>query len=226
MNRRFRFSFPRTVFFIVGITLLVLGLSACAAPSVAPTVLSGVTGNHKEELIFKTAVIVGDNDIIVKVNDAATGEPLRHSDVRLKVEKRVQVEPATNDHDNPATKDHETAKVDPHASAKVESHDDVKKKDDHDADAGHDKETLTAGSIAGEYVGQLNLPESGEWLVTVHFMVEGAEKETAFPVTANRDWGKFAVLSGFLSVNVAIVTAAAITKGKFVKGAKQKETRA
>jgi hypothetical protein len=38
--------------------------------------------------------------------------------------------------------------------------------------------------------------------------------------------GKFAVLSGFLSVNVAIVATAAITKGKFVKGTEQKETRA
>lgn len=223
MNRRFCFSLPRLVFFIVGITLLVLGLSACAAPPTTPTTLPGVTtGNHKVELIFKTAVIAGVNDILVKVHDAATGVPLRHTDVRLKVEKRTPIEPVTNDHDDPGTKSHESSKVDPHASPKVESHDDVKRKDDHDADAGHD---LTASSIAGEYVGQLNFPEAGEWLVTVHFMADGAEKEAAFPVTANRDWGKFAVLSGFLGVNVAVVAAAAITKSKFVKSTNLKETR-
>ncbi|MBI5052017.1 MAG: hypothetical protein HZB52_01975 [Chloroflexi bacterium] len=223
MNKRFCFSFPRPVFFVIGATLFVLGLSACATSPVTPTVLSGVTtGNHKVELIFKTAVIAGSNDIRVKVNEAASGEPLRHTDVRLKVEKRAPIATATNTHDTPGTKDHESAKVDPHASPKVESHDDVKKKDDHEDDAGHD---LTASSIAGEYVGQLNLPEAGEWLVTVHFMADGAEKEAAFAVTANRDWGKFAVLSGFLGVNVAVIAAAAITKGKFVKGTQIKETR-
>jgi hypothetical protein len=228
MNKRFCFSFPRLLFFTVGITLIMLGLSACAAPPATPITLSVATSdNHNNvALIFNNTVMAGSNAVTVKVVDAATGEPLRHADVRVKVEKRARLEPAADTHDTAAAKDHTPAQVDPHASPKIESHDEIKKKDDHDGDAGHDSETLTASSVAGEYAGKLNLPEAGEWLVTVHFMINGAEKEAAFPVTANRDWGKVAVLSGFLGVNVAVVAGAAITKGKFVKSAHQKETRA
>lgn len=227
MNKRLCFTFPRRVFFSIGITLLVLGLAACAAPPATPASLSGVTAsNHKIELTFKTPVIAGNNDIVVKVNDAASGEPLRHANVRLKTEKRVHVETVSKDHGDSIAQSHESAKTDPHATVKIESHDDEKKKDDHDDDAGHNKTVLAAAAIAGEYVGQLNFPESGEWWVTVHVAVDGAEKEAAFPVTVNRDWGKFAVLSGFLSLNVAVVAVAAITKNKSVKNAGQKETRA
>jgi len=126
----------------------------------------------------------------------------------------------------PQVASHESGQMDTHGIAQVVAPAD-EKKDSHQADAknpshtegdaGHAGESLSAGKTSGDYVGQVMFPNSGEWLLTVSYEIEGKEDMAMYAVNATRSAETWLVLSGFLGVNLAVIAVAGITKRKALK---------
>jgi len=86
------------------------------------------------------------------------------------------------------------------------------------ADA-HGEETLSTilepTTEAGEYAGELHFEKSGEWMLNVHFTVNGETTEVEFPFEIARSLGmNYGVLAGFLGINATVLTSAAVLKRK------------
>jgi hypothetical protein len=68
---------------------------------------------------------------------------------------------------------------------------------------------------SGEYAGELHFDASGEWMLNVHFKVDGEITEVDFPVEVGRTLGiNYAVLAGFLGINGTAIATAAVLKRK------------
>jgi hypothetical protein len=271
MKVRLRGLVLRLALLAGGTAMLAVGLTACAVSPSTTTSASVVMGEttmpgmdmtamshhgYEVEVIFQSTVVAGNNQVTVRVHDAATGEPLHNAAVSVSVNERAHTEAATDNHDSAETESHPEAEVanhDPmdamgHAEAEVASHDPMDamgpmeaEEDGHDGghtmgaaeaeaegqnsgeSVGHGHAspavmTLVAGSVPGEYLGQVEVPDVGEWLLTIQITAEGEEQEAKVAITAVRDKGRMIALGGFLSLNIAIVAIAAITKRKTVKG--------
>ena len=256
MQLCFRFQ---SVWWRLGIVLVMLGLTACAAPAATPIIASPIVGatemaqdEYQVQVTLMSPVIAGSNPITVQLWDAKTGKPLHDVTVRIAVaeKKHAPTSPddhgkanpsshqsASTDHGSTQSNDHAnahetpivvvhadepkgshvTAKPDDHASEKNDTHQAEVKNTSHDADAGHAGKPMTAGKTEGEYVGQVVIPNAGEWLLTVNYQVAGKDAMAMFAVNATRSAETWLVLSGFLGVNLAVIATAGITKRKALK---------
>jgi hypothetical protein len=85
---------------------------------------------------------------------------------------------------------------------------------------GHDEPALAelvAGPTPGEYQGQVNFTAEGRWLVKVNFTAQGHTKEVEFAIDVVKRGPNWYVLGGFLSVNMLVVTTAAVMKYRTAK---------
>ena len=217
--------------------------------------MPGMSQNsYAVEVVFPSAVIAGSNDVAVRVRDAATGEPLRNAVVRLAVETATEVnaqgaaasddvtmpghgDAAADGHDSGPTatdaavvaEDHDSAAMPSHQTAETNAVDNpASDSAGHGhGDASDAPATLAASSVPGEYAGQVQFSDVGEWRLTVTVTAEGEQppgddrglpQAAEVAVTVARDQGRLIVLGGFLGVNIAILATAAITKHKTVKG--------
>jgi hypothetical protein len=83
----------------------------------------------------------------------------------------------------------------------------------------HSEEALTImlepTAESGEYAGELHFDSSGEWMLNVHFTVNGETTEVDFPIEIARTLGlNYAVLAGFFGINGTVIAAAAFLKRK------------
>ncbi len=82
----------------------------------------------------------------------------------------------------------------------------------------HPVETLTvmlaSGETAGEYAGKIAFSTSGHWMLTAHLNINGEALEADFPVDVTGGSAGGALLAGFVSLNIVLIGAAAITKRK------------
>ncbi len=83
----------------------------------------------------------------------------------------------------------------------------------------HGEETISAildpASASGEYAGILTFDKSGEWMFNVHFTINGETTEVEFPFEIVRSLGmNYAVLAGFLGINITVITTASALKRK------------
>lgn len=76
--------------------------------------------------------------------------------------------------------------------------------------------TLTSGHAAGEYSGEIHLDASGDWIVNIHFTVGDQITEVEIPIEIPRTVSNYGILAGFIGINATVITAAAITKRKFI----------
>ncbi len=79
-------------------------------------------------------------------------------------------------------------------------------------DAPETKVELHPGHHAGEYVGELDFDDAGDWMVEAAFEVEGIERSVAFTVEVPNDGQKVFVIWGFLGTMAAVVVTAGIVK--------------
>ena len=94
-------------------------------------------------------------------------------------------------------------------------------KPDEPAEAEHGEEALIImlepTSESGEYSGELHFDASGEWMLYVHFTVDGETTKVEFPIDIARMLGlNYAVLAGFFGINGTVIAAAAFLKRKSV----------
>jgi hypothetical protein len=73
---------------------------------------------------------------------------------------------------------------------------------------------LEAGHEPGEYSGHISFNRTGEWILNVHFNVDGQLTEVEFPVTVAGLDAKYGILIGFVGINTSVLSAAAILKRK------------
>ena len=84
----------------------------------------------------------------------------------------------------------------------------------------HDPEvvTLTPGSNAGEYTGDINLYNHGAWTATVEYTSNGKPQSTQLDFDVENSGPNWIVIGGFIgAVAVIIVTAAVLKKKKSAK---------
>lgn len=84
----------------------------------------------------------------------------------------------------------------------------------------HDPEvvTLTPGSNAGEYTGDINLYNHGAWTATVEYTSNGKPQSTQLDFDVENSGPNWIVIGGFIgAVAVIIVTAAILKKKKSAK---------
>ena len=73
---------------------------------------------------------------------------------------------------------------------------------------------LEAGEEAGEYTGAITFEQAGHATLTVHLTINGASLEAQFPLEVARSGSVYAMLAGFLALNVTVIGSAAILKRK------------
>jgi hypothetical protein len=87
-----------------------------------------------------------------------------------------------------------------------------------DAQDSHEDEptqiVLEAGHEPGEYSGHISFNRTGEWILNVHFTLDGQLTEVEFPVTVAGLDAKYGILAGFIGINASVMSAAAIMKRK------------
>lgn len=82
---------------------------------------------------------------------------------------------------------------------------------------------LASGHEIGEYAGEAETAETGQWMIQVMFAVPQQERSVAFMVDVKKGGPNWPVLWGFLIVNVAIIAIAAMTRKKSVSSPVQEE---
>ena len=76
------------------------------------------------------------------------------------------------------------------------------------------KTLLEPSAEAGEYAGAITFLQAGPATLTVHLTINGASLEAQFPLEVARSSSVYAILAGFLALNVTIIGSAAILKRK------------
>ncbi|XUW99691.1 MAG: hypothetical protein TUN42_07305 [Dehalogenimonas sp.] len=85
---------------------------------------------------------------------------------------------------------------------------------------------LAAGHVAGAYGGEIELAETGHWMITIAFDIQGTEKSVEFPVDIAKDTSKFGILATFLGINAAFIAGGVLTRSKAIKSLSKNRTGA
>ena len=76
------------------------------------------------------------------------------------------------------------------------------------------KTLLEPSEEAGEYAGAITFLQAGHATLTVHLTINGESLEAQFPLEVVRSGSVYAILAGFLVLNVTIIGSATILKRK------------
>jgi hypothetical protein len=76
------------------------------------------------------------------------------------------------------------------------------------------KADLVAGTNAGEYEGEVELEETGHWMITAVVRLQQQEKSVEFVVDLQKSGPNWYVLSGFFGVIVVIIVVGVLKKRK------------
>jgi hypothetical protein len=168
-----------------------------------------VNGYHVT-LVFEEPVMVGENPIHVRVNDAMD-MPVSNADVQ------VSVVEGNDEHAEEKSEHTEGEEV---ASANDTMHgmEAVPEQPVEAPSEAHDEMgmvALEAGHESGEYAGEIAIDSAGDWMIRVHLTVPGELTEVDFPLSiAQSKSNSTGILAGFFTVNAAIIAAAIIFKPK------------
>ncbi len=72
--------------------------------------------------------------------------------------------------------------------------------------------TLEPGEEAGEYIGEIVIPEAGAWVVQARLTLAGMPMVVDFPITVTAPRSGLGVGAGFATVNVVILGVAAVLR--------------
>jgi hypothetical protein len=182
-----------------------------------------VTANgYQVELIFKGPVAIGENEFHIQITDSM-GMPVPDAEVEVSA---MPAEGMT-EHDEDEEMATEATSVGVMTSNNTVDGMDmatevpstgVMKPNEPAADE-HSEESLTImlepTMESGEYAGKLHFETSGEWMLNVHFTIDGETTAVDFPIEIARTLGlNYAVLAGFFGINGTVIAAAAFLKRK------------
>lgn len=162
---------------------------------------------YQVTLMFAEHPAVGENQVHIQLHDE-TDMPVSNATVQ------VALAPLEAEHDEQAASHENMSGMETNAESS-----------DHAGMAGMDmgESTATHGEIRavplqaahedGEYAGEIHVEKAGEWVISVHLIIQGEAMEVDFPVTVKTK-SNMGILAGFAGVNVLILIAAAIFKSK------------
>ncbi len=87
------------------------------------------------------------------------------------------------------------------------------------------KAAMKAVQKIGEYEGEVELEETGHWMIKVVFLIQSQEKVAEFVADVHGAPNGWVILSSFLGINVGIISVAAITRRKSANTPALEETR-
>lgn len=184
---------------------------AALANEIVESYEAEVNGYHVS-LGFLTEIKTGENAVHVQILDSQ-GQPVTPGEVGIMLMQAGQGgHEETDSHSAPAA---DTANE--HGSMPgMDMNSEPAAESSHNMEAESLEESvlvaLEAGHESGEYSGVLHFERSGDWKVVIHFAVEDELLEVEFPVSVAGTVSKYGVLAGIFSLNVAIVSTAALLK--------------
>lgn len=190
----------------MGVAVLAAYLALLAAPALAidaRAAVEKVVDDYTVSLAFDMDPMTGSNAVTVHVKDPM-GADL--SGAKVSVTPEAAAVPQTgSDKDSmgseePAPSDSEMGSEQPGMPSEM-----------------GEAVELEAGEEAGSYAGEIEFPDPGKWLVKVSFESGGQTREVSFDVDVAKKQPNWAVLGGFLFINLAVITGAGITKRKNAK---------
>ena len=84
---------------------------------------------------------------------------------------------------------------------------------------------MKAGQIIGEYEGEVNLEETGRWMIQVGFLILSRKRVAEFPMDLYGVPNSWIILGSFLAINVGIIALAASKRRKCINTLALEETR-
>jgi hypothetical protein len=205
---------------MVKTTLAVLMFAAILLLIPAPALADGdgngnvvIANGYQIELLFKEPVKIGENEFHIQITDSM-GMPVPNAEVEVSAmpvegmemeteAPSVGVMTSNNSMDGMgmATEVPSTGVMKPNNSPE-----DV-----------HGENVITVmlepAMETGEYAGEMHFDASGEWMMNVHFTINGQTTQVDFPVDIARDLGRnYAVLVGFFGINGTVIAIAASLK--------------
>ena len=180
-----------------------------------------VTANgYQVELIFKGPVAIGENEFHIQITDSM-GMPVPDAEVEVSA---MPAEGMTeHDEDEEMATEAPSVGVMTSNSSGMDMATEVPStgvmKPNEPAADEHSEESLTImlepAMESGEYAGEMHFETSGEWMLNVHFTVDGETTKVEFPIDIARTLGlNYAVLAGFFGINGTVIAAAAFLKRK------------
>jgi hypothetical protein len=168
---------------------------------------------YQVELVFKEPAMVGENEFHIQIVDSM-GMSVQDAEVEVSAMPAEEMEMAT---EAPSVGVMTSNSSGMDMATEVPSTG-VMKPNEPAADE-HSEESLTImlepTMESGEYAGKLHFETSGEWMLNVHFTIDGETTEVDFPIEIARTLGlNYAVLAGFFGINGTVIAAAAFLKRK------------
>lgn len=201
----------KSILYKLGLTsstllLIVMGLSGVALAD------GGDDGKGQIQIIdgYQVAFIlagparVDENQFHLRVSDAQE-HPVTHAVITVRVVKSESGQ-AEAEHGDAAHEAVETSHDTHNSSADSSAHTDTEAH----SDAG--PLTLEPGEKSGEYTGEIVIPQAGSWIIRAHLTIDDLPMEVDFPVTVAPTRNGWAILTGFIAVNVVILGAAAVLR--------------
>lgn len=184
-----------------------------------------VTANgFRVELVFNEPTTIGKNEFHIQITDSM-GVPVSNAEVEASA-MPAEVMPEHNEDEEIATEAPSVGVMISNNSMDgmemaTEAPSTGVMKPDEPAEAEHGEEVLMImlepTSESGEYSGELHFDASGEWMLNVHFTVDGETTKVEFPIDIARMLAlNYAVLAGFFGINGTLIAAAAFLKRKSV----------
>ncbi len=181
---------------------------------------------YRVTLVFAEPVRKGENQFHIQITDSM-GMPVTNAEVEVSampVEGMSEhAEASEAGHDENSEMEAEAPSVGLMTSnsggmdmATEEPATGVMKPNEPAADA-HGEESLSVilepTIESGEYAGEIHFEKSGDWMFNVHFTINGETTEVDFPVEIARQLVlNYAILAGFIAINIIMITMAAALK--------------
>lgn len=167
---------------------------------------------YKVTLMFAEHPEVGENQVHIQIRDALD-MPVSNATVQVALapveEEHHEAAQEASSHENMSGMDTNT---------ESSAHDGMAEMDmtAHESTAAHDEMqafALEPAHESGEYSGKVHIESSGEWVISVHLIVQEEAMEVNFPLNI-KTRSNLGILAGFAGVNVLILIAAAALKSK------------
>jgi len=185
------------------VVLLSLPVAALADGGGGENEFSQTTGEYLVTLIFENPVMIGKNQIHVRVSDAHH-LPVSLADVAVNVVKgeteHTETELATQSEEASMTGMGGTSEqaVEPSPNANDEM----------------SAVALEEGHESGEYAGEITIDNAGDWIIHVNLNIQGKLMDVDFPLNVASHRNGPVVLTVFFTLNAAILAVAAVIKPK------------
>lgn len=203
----------RIILSALALVMLVFTLPFSAQADSGEDAFTQTVNGYQVALIFAEDPALGENQIHVQIHDA-TDLPVSDATVEVSLalaeeENHVVAEEPSGHDSVPGMDEH---------SSEASGHDEMpggsESANAHGA-ATHDEiqsvQLAPSHHEEGEYAGEIHIESTGDWILIVHFTLEGETMEVGFPVLLKNS-SRNVILAGFLSVNILIVIVAGFLK--------------